>query len=293
MKVLIAGRSGQLATELARARWPEGTELTLKGRPELDVADETSVASNVRKADPDLIINAAAYTFVDRAEEERELAFAVNRDGPRYLAQQAEHRGIPIVHVSTDYVFSGRSERPWREEDPAAPASVYGLSKLEGERAIRAATARHAIMRSSWVFASHGANFVRTMLRLGRTQETLRIVDDQIGCPTPAADLARAMIEISARAARRDLPFGTYHYCGKGAVSWFGFAQAIFALAADLLPRRPALEPIATTEFDAAVPRPAYSVLDCTKLGAELGVRQRPWREGLVEVLKEIRSETP
>jgi dTDP-4-dehydrorhamnose reductase len=288
VKVLVIGKSGQLASEIRRARWPDGSQVVCLGRPELDVTDEHSVARGCTAITPDLIVNASAYTAVDRAETEPDAAFAINRRGPEFLARQAKRLNIPIVHVSTDYVFNGKNSRPWREDDTPNPSGVYGRSKLEGERAIRAAWPNHVIVRTSWVFAAHGQNFVRTMLRLGAERDTLKIVDDQIGCPTPAADLARVIVEILSAIACGQSRYGVYHYCGAEAVSWFEFARAIFAASGDLVPKKPALVPITTAEFGAQAPRPAWSVLDCSKIHADYGIRQKPWRDGLAKVLREL-----
>jgi dTDP-4-dehydrorhamnose reductase len=291
VKVLVIGRAGQLAAELRRATWPVRTRVEALGRAECDIADPSATEAALAAADPDLVVNAAAYTAVDRAEAEPELAFAVNGAGVRHLAAAAARREIPIIHLSTDYVFDGRSRRPWREDDETNPLGVYGRSKLEGERALASVAERHVILRTSWVFASHGQNFVRTMLRLGRERDTLKIVADQVGSPTPATDLARVVVEIATALAAGKPCFGTYHYAGAGPVSWFDFAAAIFDLAHDLVPRRPHLQPISTAAFGAAAPRPAYSVLDCSKIERQLGIGAAPWRAGLASVLDEIGRE--
>jgi dTDP-4-dehydrorhamnose reductase len=283
MKVLIVGRSGQLATELVRHPWPSGTELVALGRPELDVADAASVAAAVARVAPSIVINAAAYTAVDRAEAEPDTAMAVNHVGARNLAEAAARRGVPLIHVSTDYVFDGRGTRPWREDDPTAPLGLYGRSKFAGEVAIRDTLPQHIILRSAWVYAAHGQNFVRTMLRLGAERPSLSIVDDQLGCPTSAGDLARVVAAIASSLAQGSAAYGTYHYCGSGPVTWFGFARAIFAAAA--LPRSPELKPITTAQFAAPAPRPAYSVLDCGKIARAFGIAQRPWIDELRAVI--------
>jgi dTDP-4-dehydrorhamnose reductase len=280
MKILVAGRSGQLARALASRRWPGGTSCVALGRPELDVTDEASVAAAVEAQAPDVIVNAAAYTEVDRAETERDTAFALNEGGARHLARTAARHGIPFIHVSTDYVFGGAGNRPWREDDPVAPQGVYAASKLAGEEAVRVECARHVILRTSWLFAAHGQNFVRTMLRLGASGAPVRVVDDQWGCPTPASDLADVIATIAAAPG----PNGTYHYCGAGAATWHGFAAEIFARAG----MTPDLVPITTAGFGAAAPRPAYSVLDADRIWRDYRIAQRPWGEGLDAVLREI-----
>jgi dTDP-4-dehydrorhamnose reductase len=278
MKVLVAGRSGQLAQALLR-RLP----CVALDRTELDVTDAASVAAAVAAHSPDVLVNASAYTAVDRAEEERDAAFALNELGPRNLARAAEARGIPLIHVSTDYVFGGEGRRPWREDDPTAPQGVYAASKLAGEGAVRAETARHVILRTSWLFSAMGKNFLRTMLDLARTRPELKIVDDQTGCPTAADDLARVIAVLIFASG----PYGTYHYCGAGPATWFGFAQAIFACSRGPKPR---LVPISTTQFAAPAARPAYSVLDTGKIARDYGVEQRPWREGLETAMRELEA---
>ena len=290
MNVLVIGRSGQLATELARAGWPARTRLTAIGSGQCDIADASDVARVIDENAPDVVINAASYTAVDRAEAEPERAFAVNATGPSHLARAARRRGIPLVHVSTDYVFDGGGDRPWCEDDEPHPLCIYGRSKLAGERAVQSAGVAHLILRTSWLFAAHGHNFVRTMLRLGAERDTLGVVHDQIGCPTPAADLAGVIVDAAARLVAGRIGSGVYHYAGAPPVSWYAFAQAIFELAGDLLPRMPALRPIATADFAAAAARPAYSVLDCGKIEREFGISVPPWQRGLEVVLNELRT---
>jgi len=284
VKILVAGQSGQLAHALSRWRWPGDTECIALGRPALDVTDAASVSAALAAHAPGILINASAYTAVDRAEQDRQAAFALNVEGPRNLARAAQARCIPLVHVSTDYVFGGAGHRPWREDDPTTPQGVYATSKLLGEDAVREETARHVILRTSWLFSAHGRNFVRTMLSLAATGPTRPVVDDQWGCPTPAQDLARVIATITAAPG----PYGTYHYCGAGAVTWFGFAQEIFARSSG---KRPELRPISTADFAAPAPRPAYSVLDTQKIRRDYGIEQRPWREGLDIVMRELAAE--
>jgi dTDP-4-dehydrorhamnose reductase len=284
VKILVAGRSGQLARELVSRRWPHAMQCVALGRPDLDIRDEASVEAALGAQAPDLLVNAAAYTAVDRAESEADAAFALNASGARNLARAASRHGIPLIHVSTDYVFGGEGRRPWREDDGTAPQGVYARSKLAGEDAVREATARHVILRTSWLFAAHGHNFVHTMLRLAKSQAEVSVVGDQWGCPTPAGDLARVVEAIASRPG----PFGTYHYCGRGAVTWHGFAAEIFARAAPMLANVPKLRKISTAEFAAPAPRPAYSVLDTDKIRRDYGIAQRSWGEGLDGVLHQL-----
>jgi dTDP-4-dehydrorhamnose reductase len=290
MKILVAGRNGQLAVELLRAAWPAGTRITALGREKLNIAERDAVAAAVTREMPDLIINAAAYTAVDRAETEPEAAFAVNRDGPLHLALAAADCGIPLIHLSTDYVFDGNSPHPWREDDEPNPLGIYARSKLEGERAVTGVLDQHIILRTSWVFAAHGQNFVRTMLRLGAERDTLRIVDDQRGCPTSAADLARVIVAVASRLAQNRNGFGFYHYASEGPATWYEFAVSIFAKSEDIIGKIPSLVPISTAEFAAPAPRPANSVLDCRKIETVLGISARPWTTELDAVLGDIRS---
>jgi dTDP-4-dehydrorhamnose reductase len=290
MNILIVGRRGQLAVELSRADWPLGTRLAVFGREELDVTARGIVAERVAEAEPDVVINASGYTAVDRAEAEPDAAYAVNCAGVQNLATEAAKRRIPLIHVSTDYVFGGTPGRPWREDDEPCPAGVYACSKLAGEEAVRESLPMHIILRTSWVFAAHGHNFVRTMLRLGAGRETVRVVDDQIGCPTPAAALAQVIAAMAVACRTAQARFGTYHYAGAGPVSWHDFAKTIFALAGDLVPRPPILQPISATAFGAQAPRPAYSALDCGKIERDFGIAPAPWLAGLEQVLSELRS---
>jgi len=290
MNVLIIGRSGQLAAELQQARWPNDARPIALGRSQIDLTDAAATATTVAAQQPAIIVNAAGYTAVDRAETERAQAFAINELGPKHLAAAAAGLGVPLIHVSTDYVFSGGGQRPWRETDEPRPLSVYGQSKLAGEHAVAATLRQYVILRTSWVFAAHGQNFLRTMLRLGKERNCLSIVDDQCGCPTAAADLARVIIEVTAGLLRGHDAFGIYHYAGKEAVSWFQFARAIFELARDLVPELPLLVPITTAEFAAPAPRPANSVLDCAKIEHEWGVSRAFWRDGLTLALATLRA---
>jgi dTDP-4-dehydrorhamnose reductase len=284
-RILVIGRSGQLARALAEATWPAGIALASLSRAEIDLARPAGVAAAVAAEKPDLVINAAAYTAVDKAESEPELAFAVNRDGPAALAEACLALGAPLIHVSTDYVFDGAKRGPYVEEDPVHPVSVYGASKEAGESAIRARLPAHVILRTAWVYAPQGQNFVRTMLRLGRERPEIRVVDDQVGCPTAAAELARAVAAAALGLLAGGRGYGTFHFCGAGETSWFGFAQAIFELAGG---PRPRLVPIPTAGYPTPARRPANSVLDSAKFARLYGVTARPWRESLARCLKDI-----
>jgi dTDP-4-dehydrorhamnose reductase len=289
-RVLITGATGQLGTELARAAWPAGLSPHVVGRETLDLADPEQAAEVVRTGGYALVINPAAYTAVDKAEQEEDLATRVNGDGPRALAMACTDAGIPLIHVSTDYVFDGAKDGPYTEDDAVAPTSAYGRSKLAGEVAVRAECPRHVIVRTAWVFSAHGKNFVKTMLRLAAEKPELRVVADQHGNPTAAHDIARALVEIARRIVLegRDDAFGTYHFAGAGPITWHGFAEAIVAAQAVNTGRRPPVHPITTAEFPTPARRPANSVLSTAKLEAMFGITPRPWPETLAEVLAEL-----
>jgi dTDP-4-dehydrorhamnose reductase len=272
------------------ARPPAGISLVGLGRHDLDVTDRDAVRGALDRYRPKLIVNAAGYTAVDRAESEPDAAFAINADGPAYLAEAAAVAGIPLVHLSTDYVFDGAKAAPYDEADPVRPLSVYGASKAAGERAVRERLDRHLIMRTSWVFSTHGTNFVRTMLRLGRERDRLHVVADQWGCPTGAADLAEAILGIAHQILvdRRGDAWGTYHFAGRGATNWRGFAEAIFERAEPFWGRRPEVMPIATADYPTPALRPAASVLDCTRFDRTFALPRRPWTERLDVVVRNL-----
>lgn len=290
MRVLVTGARGQVGYELLRLA-PEGFEVIGLGSVELDIADASAVLREIDRLQPQLIINAAAYTAVDKAEAEPERAYAVNRDGPANLGRAAEQLGIPVLHISTDYVFSGEAAKAYREDDPTGPTGVYGASKLAGELALTDACSRHLILRTSWVFGAHGNNFVKTMLRLGREREQLSVVADQQGCPTSAASIAKALWGLAQRYQQEDaLRWGTYHYSGTPACSWHAFTQEIFQQAqqAGLLARQPVVHAISTTQYPTPAKRPAWSVLDCSLLQNAYGIAPADWRVELRAVLAEL-----
>ena len=286
--ILIAGAGGQLGRQLAARAAAEGLSAEPWARDRLDISDRDEVLKAVEAARPKVILNAAAYTAVDRAESEAETAYAVNRDGPAHLAEAAERVGAALIHVSTDYVFDGTKRSPWTEDDPVAPLGVYGASKLAGEEAVRARLPRHVILRTAWVYDRTGRNFLTTMLRVGAERDHLRVVDDQHGTPTHAGDLAEAMLTLARAVLDGAMPadgYGTFHCTGGGATTWCGFARAIFAAAAPRLERVPTVEAITTDEYPTPARRPANSVLDCSRLARVHGIRLRPWEEALAETL--------
>lgn len=286
--ILLTGAGGQVAWEIERRAAAANLSVKALSRIELDISDNAAVHSQVSAAAPKVVINAAAYTAVDKAESDRDRAFAVNRDGPGHLAAVCAARNIPLVHISTDYVFDGTSDDPYIEDDATAPLGVYGESKLAGEAAVRAFMDHHLILRTAWVYGVHGHNFVKTMLRLGRERDYLRVVNDQRGSPTFAGDIADTLLTLAGRLIREKLPeeaFGTFHYTGGGQVTWHGFAERIFDIAAPELGRRPTVEAITTADYPTPARRPANSVLDCSKIARVYGIMQRPWEAALQEML--------
>jgi dTDP-4-dehydrorhamnose reductase len=301
MRLLLLGANGQLGFELQRALTPLG-ELVCATRSgylpggagceRADLADAAGLEALLGRELPDVVVNAAAYTAVDRAEDEADAAMTANADAPARLARWCHQRDALLLHYSTDYVFDGRATRPYRENDQTAPIGVYGRSKLAGEDAIRASGARHLIFRVAWVYAARGGNFLRTMLRLGRERELLRVVADQRGAPTPARWIANASALTLARMpeGQQDARAGTFHLGAAGEASWHDFACAIFAdaRAAGLIEREPQVEPIASANYPTRAQRPAYSRLDSRRLYDACGLRLPDWRRGVSEVIAEL-----
>ena len=297
MKLLVLGAGGQVGHELVRALAPVGEVVSATrddaGTLRVDLANADSLAAALDAARADVIVNAAAYTAVDRAEDEPERADRVNHRAVAEIGAWAKRNGRRVVHYSTDYVFDGSSKRPYRENDATAPLGAYGRSKLAGEDALRASGARHLIVRTAWVYAARGNNFLRTMLRLAGERDEMRVVADQTGAPTPAslvADASAAMLRQwldDGENAGRD---GTYHLVSAGRCSWFEFAEAIVDGAADrgLIERRPRVVPIATAEYPTRARRPAYSVLDTSKVTAAFGLQLPDWRAGLESVFDQL-----
>lgn len=290
-KVLVTGAAGQVGVELVRLA-PEQVEVQAYDSATLDITDAGKLQQELARQQPDLVINAAAYTAVDLAQSEREQAFAVNARAVETMARAVAGTGAALFHLSTDYVFAGDGSRPYREQDPAAPLSVYGASKLAGEQALAAALPQHLIVRTSWVFGAQGNNFVKTMLRLAATRDELSVVADQRGCPTSAASLAQTIWQLAGRyLGGKELPWGIYHFCNAPACSWHEFAVEIFrqAQAVRLLDDVPVVTPIASADYPTAAPRPAYSVLDCGKLEQLLGRQMPQWQQELVLVLQQLK----
>lgn len=296
-RILILGAAGQLGVELQRSFAASG-RITAADRSSGDLANPGQVRTLIRAVQPDIILNAAAYTAVDRAESEPQLAHTINAEGPRVLAEEALKLNALLVHYSTDYVFDGSKSGPWIETDTTNPLSVYGASKLAGEQAIQSAGCHHLIFRTSWVYAPHGKNFLLTMLRLGRERDRLSVVNDQVGAPTTSVELARATHAIltgilaNRYGAAQDWT-GIYHMTCAGSTSWFGFAQAIFARAAAIFgSKAPELKPIPTTDYPTPAARPRNSVLSNEKLHARFGIQLASWESALDEVIGRLRGES-
>ncbi len=284
MQIILTGANGQIGKEIQR-KFAQDTSSELHlmpfDRASLDITNEQSIQSCFEKFRPNLIINAAAYTAVDRAEQEKELCYAVNFEGCKNLANICDKFDIPLIHLSTDYIFNSEKQSPYTETDLAAPLNIYGQSKWQAEETIRQHVSQHIILRTSWVFSSFGQNFVKTVLRLAKEQSIFRIVDDQIGCPTSASDIADVIYQIISHiknSSAKNVPWGTYHYSNSPAVSWYEFAHAIlncFHL------KKEELVPISTAEYQTLAQRPLYSVLDCQKIGNVFGIEQNSWYDAL------------
>lgn len=286
MRALLFGPTGQLGRELQNRAPRHGVTLVPVDRAMADLTDAGAVADVVERADVDIVINAAAYTAVDQAEAEEDVAHAVNAAAPGAMARTCAARGLPLIHVSTDYVFDGSGTTPWREADPVGPIGAYGRSKLAGEQAVEKAGGRALIVRTSWVFSPYGRNFVKTMLSLASRPE-LRVVDDQHGRPTAAGDLAEALLLAARRMVEQpEGPVrGLLHFAGDGATTWRRFAEAVFAEAGGPAPD---IIPVTTREYPTPAARPANSVLDCGRVETILGIRPRAWRDGLAETLRAL-----
>jgi dTDP-4-dehydrorhamnose reductase len=286
--ILLTGGAGHVGTEF-QALAPAGFEIVAPGRAQMDVGDPESIAAFVASRPWACIVNSAAYTAVDKAESDAVTAWKVNALGPAALAQAAARAGIPIIHLSTDYVFDGSKPTPYVEGDPVGPLGVYGASKEGGEQAVRTLSPRHVILRTAWVVSPHGANFIKTMLRLAETRDQLGVVSDQRGCPTSAGDIARALGVIAARLVDdADAPSGTYHFVNSGEATWFELARDVFAQAQAAGRRIPKVDAIPTSAYPTPARRPANSRLDTAKLTRDFGIEPRPWRTAISEVVADL-----
>ena len=286
-RILLFGGSSQVGRELALLEWPQGFALLAPTRAEADITDRDAVAALVAGGDWAAVINAAAWTAVDAAEDAETEAFAINALGPAILAEETGRRGIPLIHVSTDYVFDGTKPGPYVEDDPAHPLGVYGASKLAGEAVVRAGNPRHIIVRTSWLFSRFGRNFVKTMLRLAGERDRVRVVDDQIGTPTAASDLAAALAAIAATPDLGERA-GVYHFANRGEATWCGVARRVFALSKARGGPSAIVEAIATADYPTAARRPANSRLSTERIERVFGIVPRPWEEALADVIASL-----
>ncbi|MBB4236416.1 dTDP-4-dehydrorhamnose reductase [Rhizobium esperanzae] len=290
MRIAVTGKQGQLVQSLLRRGAETGVEVSVVGRPEMDLADPESIAAAFSALHPDVIVSAAAYTAVDKAESEAELAFAVNAAGAGAVAEAAARIGAPVIHISTDYVFSGDKASAYSEEDATAPISVYGRSKLAGEKAVATANPNHVILRTAWVYSPFGSNFLKTMLRLSETRDHLRVVADQTGCPTSALDIADAILAIATRIIADPAPSlrGTFHLTGSGEASWADFAEEIFAELLKSGGRSVGIERIPTADYPTPAKRPANSRLNGDKLARTYGIRLPEWKQSMTVVMQDL-----
>ena len=290
MKILITGAGGQLGRELINQGQLKGFSVQAPSEDDMDITDLEKIDRCMAFHQPEVVINAAAYTQVDKAESEAALAFAVNTTGSANLARMCAKNKIPLVHISTDYVFDGQKGRSYLETDAISPVGIYGRSKAEGEIEIRSHLKEHIILRTSWLYGIHGHNFAKTMLKLATTKPKIRVVADQYGSPTNAADLAQTILIISDRMPfNNDVDWGTYHYCGQGVISWYNFAEKIVGLArlyADVKTTR--IEPITTADYPTRALRPIYSALDCSRIQKHFGINPKPWQKSLEITIKEL-----
>ncbi|MFC7396681.1 dTDP-4-dehydrorhamnose reductase [Chelatococcus sp. GCM10030263] len=279
MRILLFGAAGQLGSEILASSGEQGIAIVGLTRRDVDITDATAVARAIEAEGPSLVVNASAYTAVDQAEKERDLAEAVNGRAPGFMAAACASTGIPLVHFSTDYVFDGTKTGAYVETDPVAPLGAYGESKLAGEEAVRARLAEHLILRTSWVYGFYGRNFLKTILRLANERDALTIVADQRGCPTATRDLAGAIFIAAQQVAQGGANWGTYHLAGQGATTWHGFATAIVAAAQPFTGRSPTVKAITTADYPTPARRPANSELDSSRFAEAFGFRAAPWQQ--------------
>lgn len=290
MKLLITGANGQLGRGIIDASQSKGCRVQAPSEEDLDITDLAKVDHIITHLQPDLVINTAAYTQVDKAETEEALAFKINKTGCAHLARICEKNQIPLVHISTDYVFDGQKGTPYLETDPISPIGVYGRSKAEGEIEIRSILKEHIILRTSWLYGIHGQNFVKTMIRLATAQKEIRVVADQYGSPTNATDLARTILTLCDHLhSKPKINWGTYHYCGAGVISWHTFAEKIMELTRLLRGTQTAtIEPVATADYPTRAARPIYSALDCSRIHKHFGIIPQPWQKSLEKTIRKL-----
>jgi len=289
-KILVTGSEGQVGTEIKKLAVQKQINIIATTKKELDITKLNNIEDVIIKSRPAIIINAAAYTAVDKAEEEIDKTFLINSDGTANLAQVCRNAGIPLLHISTDYVFDGTKKESYKETDTPSPESIYGKSKLYGEEAIRSTLDKHIILRTSWVFSSRGQNFPKTMLRLANERNILNIVDDQFGAPTWAGDIANVMLDIANNHIKKQKTnWGVYHYTGMPNTNWFEFANKIIeqAIKTGIQKKAPNINAISSKEYPTAAKRPMNSVMDCKKIQEEFGIAQADWNIGLNRVLND------
>lgn len=291
MKILITGAQGQVGKELFAIVQQQGFDVIAAGRHELDITQRERVEEIIALQSPDIVINAAAYTAVDKAEEEQDIAYAINRDGASHLASISARQNIPLLHISTDYVFDGTKDSAYSEDDAVSPLGVYGISKYQGEEAIRKTCPQHIILRVAWVFGAQGNNFVKTMLRLGKDRNELNVVSDQFGGPSPAKNIAETLISLAKQYQQENsLAWGTYHYCGTEKTNWCDFSKEIFKQAKEqgLIKKEIKVNAITTAEYPIPAKRPQNSMLDCAKIKNTFGIEMPNWKKALNQVLIEL-----
>ncbi len=290
LKILITGSNGQLGRELVLEGQKIDFEIIATGHAELDITKPAQIEKQLAQYQPALVVNTAAYTAVDAAESDPDLAFRVNRDGPANLAAACVEMGIALIQISTDYVFNGRKKKPYAESDPLSPLGVYARSKAAGEDQVRSLLPAHIILRTSWLYGVFGRNFVKTMMALGKEKKMIKVVDDQFGSPTSAQDLAQTIMDLALHLQKNtNVNWGTYHFCGQGLTSWHQFAVRIFDFAQPYhLFARPRLEPVSTNQYPTAASRPPYSGLDCTRIQKNFGIRPKPWQKSLETTITRI-----
>jgi dTDP-4-dehydrorhamnose reductase len=292
MKILVTGHKGMLGSDLLPQLVDAGFDVIGLDVDELDITNPDNISRHFEAIQPELVINCAAYTAVDKAESGIDVAFAVNRDGPKNLAQACRTFLIPLIHISTDYVFDGTIAGAYCEDDPINPLGVYGASKWEGEECVRSCLEQHVIIRTSWLYGIKGNNFVKTMIRLSKERDEIKVVSDQHGCPTWTKDLADAIVEIAAQISRdkNRTPWGTYHFCGDGRTTWYDFTRFIIMNKErkESAERTPKITPIETCEYPTPAKRPACSALDCSKITEKFGIKPRRWEDALELMIEEL-----
>lgn len=290
MKMLVTGANGQLGREIIDVTQSKGCRVQAPPEDDLDITDVDKIDHMIGQHQPDLIINTAAYTQVDKAETEEALAFKVNKTGCSNLARMCVRHRVPLVHISTDYVFDGQKGTPYVETDPIAPLGVYGRSKAEGESEIRSILKEHIIIRTAWLYGLHGHNFVKTMLKLATSKKVIQVVADQYGSPTNAADLAQAILTVGRNLQMGSKNcWGTYHYCGQGVITWHNFAEKIMELVRQIGGKPTAsVAPVTTAEYPTPTKRPAYSALDCSRINQQFKISPQPWQKSLEKTIRRL-----